>query len=87
MGWLCDRVVEAGTLVIADFVCPTPATRDAFQANGAAFLIFVDRIAAGRFADTNQIFVPPAVYDLRVSESGSADEWAEQAVAALQLNP
>ena len=23
MGWICDRVVEAGGTVIADFVCPT----------------------------------------------------------------
>jgi adenylylsulfate kinase-like enzyme len=27
MGWMCDRVVEAGGTVIADFICPTPETR------------------------------------------------------------
>ena len=30
MGWLCDRVVEAGHWAIADFICPTPQTRAAF---------------------------------------------------------
>ena len=30
MGWMCDRVVEAGGTVIADFICPTPETRAAF---------------------------------------------------------
>ena len=25
MGWMCDRVVEAGGTVIADFICPTEA--------------------------------------------------------------
>jgi adenylylsulfate kinase-like enzyme len=30
MGWMCDRVVEAGGTVIADFICPTPDTRSAF---------------------------------------------------------
>jgi hypothetical protein len=30
MGWICDRVVEAGGTVIADFICPTPETRAAF---------------------------------------------------------
>jgi adenylylsulfate kinase-like enzyme len=30
MGWLCDRVVEAGGTAIADFVCPTRETRAAF---------------------------------------------------------
>src|SRR5215813_2755615 len=46
MGWLCDRVVEAGGTAIADFVCPTEETRAAF---GKAFTIWVDRITAGRF--------------------------------------
>ena len=27
MGWLCDRVVEAGGTTIADFICPTEETR------------------------------------------------------------
>jgi predicted kinase len=31
MGWLCDRVVEAGHTAIADFVCPTPETRAAYH--------------------------------------------------------
>src|SRR5262245_25831472 len=30
MGWICDRVAEAGGTVIADFVCPTEETRAAF---------------------------------------------------------
>jgi len=44
MGWMCDRVVEAGGTVIADFICPTEETRAAF---GDAFIIWVDRISAG----------------------------------------
>jgi len=30
MGWLCDCVTKAGLVAIADFVCPTPETREAF---------------------------------------------------------
>ena len=30
MGWMCDRIVEAGGTAIADFICPTPDTRAAF---------------------------------------------------------
>src|SRR5262249_27545346 len=30
MGWMCDRVVEAGGTVTADFICPPAATRAAF---------------------------------------------------------
>jgi len=40
MGWMCDRVVEAGGTVIADFICPTAETRAAF---GEAFTIWLDR--------------------------------------------
>src|SRR6266700_8064184 len=38
MGWMCDRVLEADGTAIADFVCPTEATREAF---GEAFTIWV----------------------------------------------
>lgn len=80
MGWLCDRVVEAGGTAIADFVCPTVETRKAF---GDAFLIFVDRIEAGRFADTNQMFEPPGS-DLRVKNGGSPLYWASEALGILR---
>lgn len=76
MGWLCDRVVEAGGTAIADFICPTSETRAAF---GDACVIFVDRIEQGRFADTNRMFVPPERFDLRVSADGSPEYWAERA--------
>ena len=81
MGWMCDRVVEAGGTVIADFICPTEETRAAF---GEAFTIWLDRIEAGRFDDTNQMFVAPARYDLRVSADGTPQYWAEQALARLR---
>ena len=39
MGWLCDRVAEAGGVAIADFVCPTEETRAAF---GAAVVVWMN---------------------------------------------
>jgi cytidyltransferase-like protein len=81
MGWMSDRVVEAGGTVIADFICPTEETRAAF---GNAFTIWVDRISAGRFEDTNQMFIPPARFDLRVTAEGAVQYWAEQALLALR---
>jgi hypothetical protein len=80
MGWLCDRVAEAGGFAIGDFICPTPETRQAF---GRAFLIFVDRIKEGRFADTNRLFVPPEAYDIRVEIQGTPELWAERVVRGL----
>ena len=82
IGWMCDRVVEGGSTAIADFICPTEETRAAF---GDAFTIWVDRIAAGRFEDTNRMFVAPLHFDLRVSAEGSPQYWAEQAL--MQLRP
>jgi len=81
MGWMCDRVVEAGGTVIADFICPTEETRNAF---GAAFTIWVDRIESGRFEDTNRMFVPPQQFDIRVSPESTPQYWAEQALARLR---
>jgi hypothetical protein len=81
MGWLCDRVVEAGGIVIADFICPTDETRAAF---GEAFTIWVDRISEGRFEDTNQLFTPPKRFDFRVSPEGTPQYWADQALSQLR---
>ena len=85
MGWLCDRVAAAGCHVIADFVCPTEATRSAFLSGGGAFVIWVDRIQAGRFEDTNRLFQQPTAYDLRVEPHGSPDYWADLAIVKLRL--
>jgi cytidyltransferase-like protein len=81
MGWMCDRVVEAGGTVIADFICPTADTRAMF---GEAFTIWLDRIHEGRFEDTNRMFVPPDRFDLRVTPDGTPQYWAERALTLLR---
>jgi Adenylylsulphate kinase len=77
MGWMCDRVVEAGGTVIADFICPATQTRAAF---GEAFTIWRDRIDAGRFKDTTQMFGPPERFDVRVTAQGRPQSWAARAL-------
>jgi hypothetical protein len=74
MGLLCDEVVAHGGIAIADFVCPTEETRAAF---GPAFVVWVDRIRAGRFADTNRLFVAPARFDVRVHAGGTPWHWGQ----------
>jgi hypothetical protein len=76
--------VRVGGFAIADFICPTPTTRQAFFAGGEAFVIWVDRIKVGAFPDTNRMFVPPDRFDLRILLEGSPEFWAEQAVRRLQ---
>lgn len=65
LGVLCDIALRGSTkVVIADFVCPTPLTRDAFN---PTHLVFLDTIPAGRFEDTNKLFVPPERVSMRLT--------------------
>jgi adenylylsulfate kinase len=59
--------------VIADFVAPLPEMRHNFKAD---WTIWIDTIEKGRFEDTNKMFVPPDVYDFRITEQ-NAEKWAE----------
>jgi energy-coupling factor transporter ATP-binding protein EcfA2 len=62
-----------GDYVICDFVAPLVEMRNNFKAD---WTIWVDTIDAGRFEDTNKMFVPPEVYDFRIIEQ-DAEKWAE----------
>lgn len=64
---------SSGDYVICDFVAPLPEQRANFKAD---WTIWIDTIDAGRYQDTNQAFVPPEVYDFRITEQ-RAEWWAE----------
>src|ERR1700730_14941961 len=83
-GCLCAQVVKAGCFAIADFICPTPAARAAFSAGAETFVIWVDRIKTGPYADTNRMFVPPERVDLRVTSDGSPEYWTEAVMRLLR---
>lgn len=55
---------EAGGLVLADFVCPTPETRAAFAPH---LVIMMNTIEEGRYEDTNRVFIKPANPDFTVT--------------------
>lgn len=59
--------------VIVDFVAPLPEMRYNYKAD---WTIWMDTIDAGRYEDTNKMFVPPDVYDFRINEQ-NAEKWAE----------
>ena len=65
MRYLADGVVRAGRIAVADFVCPTEQARVEFAPD---YVVWMDTIKAGRFEDTNRMFVPPAHVDYHVSE-------------------
>jgi len=78
MGWLCDQVVKAGGIAIADFICPTPEARHAFLEGGAAFIVWCDRVKKSAFADTDHMFVPPEQSDMRITPEGTVEYWTEE---------
>lgn len=84
MGVLCDISSRHGAHVIADFVCPTPETREAF---GAQYIVWVDRIKEGRFEDTNKLFVPPEHYDIRVQGPHGMQYYAEEISYRIEPKP
>jgi phosphopantetheine adenylyltransferase len=71
---MAQFALEAGgDYVICDFVAPLVEMRNNFKAD---WTIWVDTIEKGRFEDTNKAFIPPKVYDFRVTEQ-NAPKWAE----------
>jgi len=63
----------SGDFVICDFVAPLPEMRNNFKAD---WTIWMDTIDAGRYDDTNRAFIPPNVYDFRITEQ-NAEKWVE----------
>lgn len=61
----------SGDYAICDFVAPLPEMRHNFKAD---WVVWMDTIDAGRYEDTNRAFVPPDVYDFRVTEQ-NAEKW------------
>ena len=62
-----------GDYVICDFVAPLTEMRNNFKAD---WTIWMDTIDKGRFEDTNKAFVPPELYDFRITEQ-NAEKWVE----------
>ena len=68
-----DLADESNTdFVIVDFVAPLVEMRNNFKAD---WTIWMDTIDAGRFEDTNRMFVEPEVYDFRITEQ-NGEKWA-----------
>jgi adenylylsulfate kinase len=50
--------------VVADFVAPLTEMRTVYDAD---YIIWMDTIAEGRFADTNRVFEPPKTFNMRIT--------------------
>ena len=74
------KLKNEGNNVIADFICPTPEARKLFPAD---YIVWVDTIKAGRFDDTNKMFVKPEKFDFHVT-SQDAKTWAPKILEDLK---
>ena len=72
----------SGEFVICDFVAPLPEMRHNFKAD---WTVWVDTINKGRYEDTNKVFIPPEVYDFRITEQ-KAEKWGEFIAAHILDN-
>ena len=77
---LAEKAISSGKTVVADFVCPTPETREDFDAD---LIIWLDTIKSGRFNDTNQMFVPPKQFFFQVPTK-DAEYWVEEILKKLK---
>ena len=74
------KIKSKGNNVIADFICPTPEARELFSAD---YIVWVDTIKAGRFEDTNQMFIKPEKFNFHVTTQ-DAKMWAYKIVEDLK---
>ena len=65
MKTFADFEKSHGRFVICDFVCPTEATRENFDAD---LVIWMDTITEGRYEDTNKLFQNPSKVDFHITE-------------------
>ena len=70
---LADNCPNNPKYVIADFVAPLVEMRNNYKAD---WVIWVDTIREGRYADTNAMFQEPEYYDFRITEQ-DAEKWAD----------
>ena len=78
---LADSMTDVD-YVICDFVAPLVEMRNNFKAD---WTVWVDTIDKGRFEDTNKAFIPPEVYDFRITEQ-KAEKWGEFVAAHILDN-
>lgn len=82
LGLLCDIVNRSGNYAIADFVCPTLSTRDAFGAY-YSFVIWCDRTPTRHFSDTSNIFIPPSIYNIRITDADAIEDVVDKTVSII----
>jgi adenylylsulfate kinase len=84
MGALARLTSKQGYITVVDFICPTEETRSAF--GKADILIWVNRIEAGRFEDTNKMWENPTNADLVVLDGRTVEQEVDDVIRVFGLH-
>ena len=84
MGALARLTSKQGYITVVDFVCPTEETRAAF--GKADILIWVNRIEAGRFEDTNKMWENPTNADLVILDGITVEQEVDDVIKTFGLH-
>jgi adenylylsulfate kinase len=83
MGALARLTSNQGYITVVDFVCPTEETRTAF--GNTDILIWVNRIEAGRFEDTNKMWENPTNADLVILDGLTVEQEVDDVIRVFGL--
>lgn len=83
MGELSRLLSKQGFTVVVDFVCPTEQTRKSF--GFADLIVWVDRIKAGRYEDTNKLWEDPLYCDIKIYNGMTIKEEVDLVIQAGKL--
>lgn len=84
LGALSRLISNQGKLVIVDFVNPTKETRESF--GDADIVVWVDRISAGRFEDTNKLWEDPGFIDLKLPYGMTIEQEAAEVLSFARVH-
>ena len=84
MGALARLTSKQGHITVVDFICPTEETRKAFGIPD--ILIWVNRIEAGRFEDTNKLWENPTNADLVILEGITVEQEVDDVIRKFGLH-
>jgi len=84
MGALARLTSSQGYITVVDFICPTEETRTAF--GKADILIWVNRIEAGRFEDTNKMWENPTNADIVILDGITVEQEVDDVIKAFGLH-
>jgi adenylylsulfate kinase len=84
IGALARLTSKQGYITVVDFICPTEETRSAF--GKPDILIWVNRIEAGRFEDTNKLWENPTNADLVILDGLTVEQEVNDVIRVFGLH-